>query len=162
MMPPEDGIRHLETTRIFPMQAHARSGRKPATFGGSVYRGVTEDIMRTTHSSGAPPLVEPTLGIWFDGRAYHYHQYSYDRLDDAIAYARADRGSPDFHDEPLPDHWEEWQKPTSEETAQMAAFGIVHENGFYRYGPFRYESLDDALNYARHAQGLSASTSKGS
>jgi hypothetical protein len=121
----------------------------------------TEDIMRTTHSSGVPPLVEPTLGIWFDGRAYHYHQYSYDRLDDAIAYARADRGSPGFHEVPLPDHWEEWQGPTSAETAQMAAFGIVHENGFYRYGPFRYESLDDALNYARHASGLSAPTSKG-
>jgi hypothetical protein len=116
----------------------------------------TEEIMRTTHSTGVPPLVEPELGIWFDGRAYHYHQYCYDRLDDAIAYARVDRGSPDFHEEHLPDHWEEWQAPTGAERAQMAAFGIVYENGFYRYGPFRYEMLDDALNYARHAPGLSA------
>jgi hypothetical protein len=112
--------------------------------------------MRTSHSSSVPPLVEPELGIWFDGRAYHYRQYCYDRLDDAIAYARVDRRSPGYHEERLPDHWEEWQGPTGAETAQMAAFGIVYENGFYRYGPFRYESLDDALNYARHTAGLSA------
>jgi hypothetical protein len=109
----------------------------------------TEDIMRQTQSSEVPPVVEPELGIWFDGRAYHYQQYRYDQLQDAIAYARIDRSRPGFHDEPLPRHWEEWHGPTSAEAARMATFGIVYDHGFYRYGPFRYDVLDDALDYAR-------------
>jgi hypothetical protein len=116
-----------------------------------------EDIMRTTRSSAAPPLVEPELGIWFDGRAYHYQQYRYDRLQDAIAYARSDRVSPDFHEEPLPLHWEEWQGPTGAEAVQMAPFGIVYERGSYCYGPFRYDLLADALNYAKSSSRLPAS-----
>lgn len=105
--------------------------------------------MRPTQSSTAPPLVEPELGIWFDGRAYHYQQYRYDHLRDAVAYARVDRGKPGFHAEPLPGHWEEWQGPDRAETAAMAPFGITYEHGHYCYGPFRYDFLDDALDYAR-------------
>jgi hypothetical protein len=119
-----------------------------------------EDIMRITRSSAAPPLVEPELGIWFDGRAYHYQQYRYDRLQDAMAYARLDRDRPGFHEEPLPDHWEEWQGPTNAEAAQMAAFGIVYERGSYCYGLFRYDLLADALNYAQCTSGLPASVNR--
>jgi hypothetical protein len=32
--------------------------------------------VQTSHISTAPPLVEPELGIWFDGRAYHYQHQS--------------------------------------------------------------------------------------
>lgn len=113
--------------------------------------------MWTTQSSSAPPLVEPEYGIWFDGRAYHYQQYRYDRLPDAIAYARIDRHRPGFHAEPLPSHWEEWQGPTSAEAAQMANYGIVYERGAYCFGPFRYDSLADALNYAQRTNALPAS-----
>ena len=107
--------------------------------------------MHATQSSAAPPLADPELGIWFDGRAYHYHQYRYDRLQDAVAYARIDRASPGFSDEPLPRHWDEWHEPTQAEAARMAPFGIVYERGYYCYGSFRYDYLDDALAYARHA-----------
>jgi len=107
--------------------------------------------MHTIHRSSAPPLVEPGLGIWFDGRAYHYRQYRYDRLQDAITYATVDRGRPGFHEEPLPLHWEEWQAPTFAEAAQMTRFGIVYEHGHFRYGAYQYEVLADALDYARHA-----------
>lgn len=116
-----------------------------------------EDTMRTIHSSAAPPLVEPELGIWFDGRAYHYQQYRYDRLQDAIAYARLDRERPGFQEEPLPSHWEEWQGPTSAEVTQMTALGIVYECGVYCYGSFRYDVLADALHYAKCTSGLPAS-----
>jgi len=27
-----------------------------------------------------PPLIDAGFGIWFDGRAYHYQQYRYERL----------------------------------------------------------------------------------
>lgn len=105
--------------------------------------------MRTAASSTPPPLVEPELGIWFDGRAYHCQQYRYDRLQDAVAYAKLDRSRPDFHAEPLPLHWEKWQEPDEAEKDRMAAFGITYEHGRYCYGPFRYDFLDDALDYAR-------------
>lgn len=118
---------------------------------------LTEDSVQTTHTSTAPPLVEPELGIWFDGRAYHYHQYRYDRLQDAIAYATLDRRRPGFHEESLPHYWKEWQGPTSAEAARMAPFGIVYEHGFYYYGAFRYDFLADALDYANRTSKLPAS-----
>lgn len=118
--------------------------------------------MRATQSSAAPPLADPELRIWFDGRAYHYHEYRYDRLQDAVAYARIDRARPDFSDEPLPHHWEEWHGPTEAEAARMAPFGILYEHGFYRYGPFRYDFLDDALDYARRAQAPAQAVAGGS
>lgn len=106
--------------------------------------------MRTTQSSITPPLVDPELGIWFDGRAYHYQQYRYDRLQDAVAYAKVNRERPGFHTEPLPRHWEEWREPDKAESARMAPFGITYEHGLYCYGQFRYDLLDDALDYAKH------------
>jgi hypothetical protein len=115
----------------------------------SVYRdGSREDIMHVTQAS-APPLVEPELGIWFDGRAYHYQRYRYEHLQDALAYALLDRNRPGFHPEPLPTHWEQWRAPNQDEAARMAPFGITYEHGRYCYGPFRYDILDDAIDYAR-------------
>jgi hypothetical protein len=108
-------------------------------------------------TSTAPPLVEPAWVIWFDGRAYHYRQYSYDLLPDAIAYARLDRAKPGFHDEPLPRYWKQWQGPTPEETAQMAPHGIGYERGRYYYGPYRYELLADALAYAKRSRDRTSS-----
>jgi hypothetical protein len=104
-------------------------------------------------ASTAPPLVEPAWGIWFDGRAYHYQQYSYGLLPDAIAYAKLDRAKPGFHEVPLPRYWKEWHGPTPEEKRQMASHQIFYERGFYSYGPYRYELLGDALDYAKaHAR----------
>jgi len=96
-----------------------------------------------------PPLIDAGFGIWFDGRAYHYQQYRYERLEDALSYARVDQGRPGFHSVPLPDHWEKWSEPDQAEEVQMAPFGISYEHGRYCYGPFRYDVLDDALDYAR-------------
>lgn len=110
--------------------------------------------METTESPATPLLVEPLLGIWFDGRTYHYRQYRYERLEDAVAYARLDRDRPGFHAEPLPARCATWQEPTSAQLDRMRAFGIVHEQGVYRYGAFRYEALDDALDYASRTSGL--------
>jgi hypothetical protein len=106
--------------------------------------------MGHTQLSGALPLVDPELGIWFDGRSYHYQQYRYDRLADATAYAQADQRRPGYRALPLPQSWEQWLEPTSDELKIMAAFGIVFARGTYRYGPFQYDFLEQALAYARH------------
>jgi len=105
-------------------------------------------------SSTALPPAAAACGVSFDGRAYHYQQYSYDRLADALAYARLDRNRHGWHDGPAARHWKQWAEPTVDERLQMAAHGIVYERGQYCYGPYRYDALDAALAYAARAPGL--------
>lgn len=106
----------------------------------------------------ALPVVPPAaaaFGISFDGRRYHYRAYSYERLADALAYAKLDLARPGYQVDVTPHHWKQWVGPTSEELLQMAANGIVYEGGYYQYGPYRYDILSAALDYARHELGLS-------
>ncbi|MFL6674754.1 MAG: hypothetical protein ACJ8LG_15855 [Massilia sp.] len=109
----------------------------------------------STNTAAAVPTKELVPGISFDGRAYHYGQYSYDRLEDALNYAKLERARPGFHEAPTPQRWKQWEEPTLDERAQMAAHHISYEGGRYRYGPYCYDSLADALNYAQREPGLS-------
>jgi hypothetical protein len=94
------------------------------------------------------------LGISFDGRAFHYQQYSYDRLPDALDYAVREHARPGVHAQPVAHLWRQWTGPTPQERTQMAALGISHERGYYYYGPYRYDLLASALDYARAEPGL--------
>jgi len=105
--------------------------------------------MGNARSCGAPPLADPDLGIWFDGRSFHYQHYRYERLADAVAFARADQRRPDYRPVPLPLSWEQWTAPSGEECEIMATYGIVYEHGTYRYKEFHYDFLEQALAYAR-------------
>lgn len=96
----------------------------------------------------------PPSGITFDGRAWHYRQYSYDRFADALGYAKLDRASPGFREETAPCQWQQWCGPTPQDQLQMAAHGITCEHGHYCYGPYRYDLLATALAYARCEPGL--------
>jgi len=100
------------------------------------------------------PPAAAALGISFDGRAYHYQEYSYERIEDALGYAKLDHARPGFHEDATPRTWPQWTGATPEERAQMAAHGIVYERGHYCYGPYRYDLLSAALDYARHEPGL--------
>jgi len=105
-------------------------------------------------ASPALPPEAAAFGISFDGRAYHYAQYSYDRLADALQYAALERAKPGFREDPTARTWKQWTGPTPEEQLQMAAQNIVFERGYYFYGPYRYDMLSAALDYARHEPGL--------
>jgi hypothetical protein len=102
----------------------------------------------------ALPPEAATLGVSFDGRTYHYREYSYDRLPDALDYARRDRAKPGFRADATPRTWSPWAGPTPDERSQMARHGIVYVNGQYCYGPYRYDTLDAAMAYAQRAPGL--------
>ena len=102
----------------------------------------------------ALPFAAASLGVSFDGRAYHYRDYSYELLADALNYARLDHAKPGFHEEPTARRWQEFCPPSADERLQMAAGGIEYAHGFYYYGPYRYELLPAALEYARRAPGL--------
>lgn len=105
-------------------------------------------------ASSALPPAAAAAGISFDGRAYHYRQYSYEQLSDALDYARLDRARPGFREDPTPYQWKHWAEPTPEDRLQMAAHGIAYERGRYCYGPYRYDLLSAALDYARREPGL--------
>ena len=105
------------------------------------------------------PTLPPTAaaaGISFDGRAYHYQEYSYDRLADALNYAMLDRARPGVRAD-VTRNWRQWTGPTPEEQQQMAAHDITYERGHYCYGPYRYDLLSAALDYAKNEPGLSPS-----
>lgn len=104
------------------------------------------------------PVLPPAAvacGVSFDGRAYHYQGFSYERLADALDYAKQDRARPGLHEDVTPRHWRQWAAPTQEERLQMEVHGIVYEHGSYCYGPYRYDLLSAALAYAKHEPGLS-------
>jgi len=107
-------------------------------------------------TSAVPPPDASALGISFDGRAWHYRAYTYNRLADAVGYARLDRARPGFREDASPHRWPQWGEPTAQDRGQMAACGIGYEHGRYCYGPYRYDLLAAALEYARHAPGLAA------
>lgn len=99
------------------------------------------------------PPAATAAGISFDGRAYHYREYSYDQLADALNYAKLDRARPGFREDAAR-NWKQWHGPTPEEQLRMAAHGISYERGHYCYGPYRYDLLSAALDYAEKEPGL--------
>ena len=90
------------------------------------------------------------LSITFAGRQYQYSHYRYDRLDDAIAYARKQRAAPSASDaaDSLPPARIE-EAPDELQRRRMVGNGITFEEGVYRLGEYRYDRLADAMRHAR-------------
>ena len=91
------------------------------------------------------------FGITQDGLRYRYNNYRYDRLADAVAYARLMRSRPTRPDAggTFTQGSATWVPPTDDERDLMASLGIRLVDGTYRFAEFRYERLVDAVNYAR-------------
>jgi hypothetical protein len=97
------------------------------------------------------------LSIGFNGRYYHYRGYCYDRLSDAVNYARLQRTRPQGNDSHNAGLADEEQKqapekivpPDESELALMNSFAITFSQGRYFFGPYRYDRLADAVHYAR-------------
>ena len=92
------------------------------------------------------------LCITFNGRHYGYRGYTYERLADAVNYARLDRSRP-FSNDATPDNAPAGlpPSPTENERALMGMLGITCVEGGYRWRQYRYEHLADAIAYARRA-----------
>jgi hypothetical protein len=93
--------------------------------------------------------------VGYDGRRYHRNGYRYDRLEDAVAYARLVDSTPGRAEtigtyaqgDPL-------ARPTDAEQALMVSLGIRFDEGAYRFESFRYDKLSDAVNYAKQQSPL--------
>jgi hypothetical protein len=88
-------------------------------------------------------------GIGFDGRFYRYREYRYDRLADALNYAKLDSARAGRPPLQAPGEWLAPQRPTAEEREQMASLGSAVDGKQYLYDGYRYERCGDAINYAR-------------
>lgn len=117
-------------------------------------------LERLRHAGPAPALKsdatlpEPErsmaeLFIAFNGRHYFYGSYRYERLADAVSYARLQRSRPGGADVlgamPAP---QQLQPPSESQRELMSALGITYHDGVYRLGAYRYDRLADAVDYA--------------
>ncbi len=102
-------------------------------------------------------LLMSEFSIGFNGRYYHYRGYCYDRLSDAVNYARLQRSRPcggdsdhaGLADEEQRQSLEEIVPPSESDLAVMESLAITFRNGTYFFGPYRYDRLTDAVQYAR-------------
>ena len=90
------------------------------------------------------------FSIAYDGRQYQYDRYRYDRLEDAVSYARLRRAVPSTEDEgvAMPAVQRNVQPPDGAQRQLMSGLSITFQDGVYRLGAYRYDRLADALNYA--------------
>ena len=87
--------------------------------------------------------------IGYDGLRYAYNGYRYDRLADAVGYAKLMRSRPSMDDRGGPStRRDEIDAPTDADRELMASLAIRFEAGGYRFEGFRYSRFADAVNYA--------------
>lgn len=107
----------------------------------------------SAHAGAAPGERERLMAefsITYNGRQYEYDVYRYDRLADAVNYARLQR--PRLSEStPLR---QVVVAPNASERELMATLFISFDDGVFRLGTFRYDRLADAVNYARLKGGL--------
>jgi hypothetical protein len=99
------------------------------------------------------------LSIAHAGRHYYYEGYRYERLADAVAYARRVRArqSPQKDQSSLA-RFDAVESPNASDRQLMLELSISLENGSFVFDGFRYDHLIDAANYARHRRQLSVKT----
>lgn len=90
------------------------------------------------------------LFIAYDGRQYQYGSYRYDRLEDAVNYARLQGSELPASAGPAPmPPAQPVEAPNESERRLMAALAITFQDGVYHLGAYRYDRLADAVSYAR-------------
>jgi hypothetical protein len=107
-----------------------------------------------TSERGPPPTEAQErqmqeLGVRRDGPDFEYHGYRYEKWSDAVAYARlGPAGAAEDEVGPSRPH-----RPasilTDADRTLMAALGIRFDGRNFRFGPYRYELLADAVQFAR-------------
>jgi hypothetical protein len=93
------------------------------------------------------------LEVTFDGRLYHFRQYRYEHLDDALRYAGAQHHVRGFRPDPaFRPQWLPELAPDEAQQARMRELDIGFAAGRFSVGAFRYDRLDDAVAYLHHAR----------
>lgn len=96
----------------------------------------------------APELEDTSIS--FDGRHYRYDGFRYDRREDAMNYARLQRGKRSHRSIEAAAPEVPWaEAPNDSQRRLMQAFGITVENGQYHFREYRYDRVADAIAYAQ-------------
>jgi len=115
------------------------------------------DILLHDDAAPQPPAPLPQeammaeLGIVPEGRHYLFASFRYERLQDAVAYARLARARGDAV-APTPAALPAPRAPTDAERHEMVALAVFARSGRYHFREFVYDRLSDALAYARRAR----------
>jgi hypothetical protein len=94
------------------------------------------------------------LNISFNGTQFVYRDYKYDKLADAVSYARQDALR--VSSAPFGAHavtWVEPATPSADDRALMAQYGVSTDQGRFRYRDYLYDRMADAIAYASHHPG---------
>lgn len=102
--------------------------------------------------AGEAELEMKELGIEVDGPDYCYKGYRYERLADALAYARLRRRTPEREDVSPARRPRPLTALSEDDRALMASLGIEFDGRAFRLGEYRYDRLADAVSSARRAQ----------
>lgn len=125
------------------LEASARRSHAPAA---------TRDAVTAMPGDAMDPRAREMaeLCITFNGRIYQYRGYRYERLADAVNYARLDRARA-FVEPAGPDAatTDEVQMPSQAESALMRTLDIAFVDGSFHWGEYRYDRLADAVAYAQ-------------
>jgi hypothetical protein len=101
------------------------------------------------------------LFVSFDGVQYVYDGFRYDRLSDAMAYARLMRSrAPEFDGSTTRPARRDHPPLTEAERTAMRALGIERVGHSFHFESFRYDRLSDAVAYATHSRAV-APTDRG-
>ena len=108
---------------------------------------------RSPDAAGDRRRLMAEFAITYNGRYYFYDRYRYDRLDDALEYAKLQgsslpRGGSSDGADPMPAP-ELIAGPGESQRELMVDLAITFQDGIYRLGDYRYERLADAVDYAR-------------
>ena len=120
------------------------------TSGERLYAPAEKSFMPSAQSARERNMAQ--FDIACDGLRYYRNGYRYDRLEDAVAYARLMSTRPGQEDTVgtfTQRKMLAW--PTDAEQALMASLRIRFDHGAYRFEDFRYDQLADAVNYAKLA-----------
>ena len=127
------------------MDARGQAGT-PEALPGPVEPAASPPVMGT---SADRAQLMADLSIAYDGLRYYYGSYRYDRLEDAVDYARLQLARSGGHARMRMARPAILQAPGDGEWRAMTSSGITYAGGVYRLGEYRYDRLADALAYAR-------------
>ncbi len=89
------------------------------------------------------------LGIAFNGVQFVYHDFKYDRLPDAVAYAELEAARGDGQAAVTnPAAWLDRPLPSAADREVMKQHGVSFDSWRYRFQDYRYDRLADAVSYA--------------
>jgi len=121
--------------------------------GGYLARKLDPDWIRICAAVDKRARLMSKLSIRYDGLHYVFEDYRYDRLTDAVSYARLMRARSQRQQGSYQSRFDKTiESPDGLDRKLMKTLHISFSAGVYEFQGYRYDRLVDAVNYARLRQ----------